>query len=125
MITIENDNCLFVDIDDTLILWDKPEDYDIHKALKTSNGTMIYPHWGHIDYIKRFSARGQIVFVWSQGGFNWAEEIVKLTGLEDHIFMVMCKPKWFMDDLPASGFMPESNRIYYKEWYNGIPKNRL
>lgn len=103
MNVITSDRCLFVDVDDTLIIW---EDLGFDKW---------HPHQKHIDMIKRFHARGQPVIVWSAGGYEWALEAVRRLGLEEYVHTVMSKPAWYIDDLRSEEFLPEVNRIYLKE----------
>lgn len=99
---IASDKILYVDVDDTLIVWD--------------NGHSTYkPHTKHINLIKRFHKRGQAVVVWSAGGYEWAERIVKELELEQYVSAIMCKPVWWMDDLTAPEVLLESGRIYFKQ----------
>jgi predicted HAD superfamily phosphohydrolase YqeG len=100
MNVIKSDKCLFVDVDDTLVIWE---------------GSSYRPHFKHIEMIKRFHNRGQPVIVWSAGGWAWAARVVKELNLESYVTQVMSKPSWFIDDLPSSVFMPEQNRIFIKE----------
>lgn len=102
MNVIESDRCLFVDCDDTLIIWEEEPN-------------KWHPHQKHIDMIKRFHERGQSVIIWSAGGYKWALEVVKHLGLEPYVHTVMSKPAWYIDDLRAEEFLPEVNRIYLKE----------
>lgn len=103
MITIKSDRVVYCDVDDTLIMWPElgQEGYK--------------PHLKHIEMLKRFKSRGQAVIVWSAGGHEWAEHIVKELGLEPYVDAVLCKPSWYMDDLMAQEFLPEVNRIYVKQ----------
>jgi predicted HAD superfamily phosphohydrolase YqeG len=96
-IVLESDKVLYVDVDNTLVLWDK----DTYK-----------PHKGHVNLIKQFKARGQKVVVWSAGGYVWALKVVKELGLEEYVDLVLSKPSWWADDLRADGVLPEVNRIY-------------
>lgn len=97
LIVIEGDRPLFVDCDDTLVMW-KGENY--------------VPHLKHIEMVKRFHKRGLPVIVWSAGGYEWALRIVKELYLENYVTAVMAKPMWYIDDLKVESFMPEVNRIY-------------
>lgn len=110
MQVLDDDNCIWVDVDDTLVMWDKPKGY-AGRPIKCRNKT-VWPHLGHIEQLKRFQARNQPVVVWSQGGYKWAKTVVKLLKLEKYVTLIVSKPKWFMDDKPASAWLPEANRIY-------------
>ena len=97
---LASDKVVFCDVDDTLIIWE---------------GRSYRPHKKHIDMLHKFHERGQPIVVWSAGGYEWAETIVKELGLSDIVEFIMCKPSWFIDDLPAAEFLPEINRIYLKD----------
>jgi nicotinamidase-related amidase len=105
MFVIENDKSLFVDVDDTLVIWE---------------GTTYRPHTKHIELIKKFHQRGMPIIVWSAGGHAWALRIVKELQLEPYVTAVMSKPAWFVDDLPAEEFLPEINRIYLKDEHSEV-----
>lgn len=115
MIKIQEKPIVFVDVDDSLVIWDSrhvPEE-EIDNYLNLSNGSvMVWPHMKHIEMIKHFKARGHTVVVWSQGGADWAETIVNKLELNRWVDVVMPKPTWFIDDLPSSLFMSEGNRIW-------------
>lgn len=96
---LPSDRCLWVDVDDTLIMWS--EDH-----------TSWLPHLEHIALIKQFSSRGQKIVVWSAGGVEWAVQAINLLELEPYVDLVVSKPAWFIDDLPSSEFLPESSRIF-------------
>lgn len=115
MRVIRNNNSIFVDCDDTLVMWD-----NIHKLEDMSNvkeficGEMKYqlvPHEEHIEYLKSHKQKNQgTVIVWSAGGWEWAEEVVRVLGLEAYVDAVMEKPTRYLDDLHCKEFMGE--RIY-------------
>lgn len=105
----------FFDVDDTLVSW---KCYP--KRSKNSIGfndptgtTYLNSIQEHIDAMKLHKLRGHTIIVWSAGGEDWAEEVVKKLGLEEYVNAVMPKPDWFYDDLPAAEFMPEVNRKYF------------
>lgn len=101
MIVIESDKCVFCDIDDTLIIWDK-----MHATYR--------PHKEHIALLRRFHKRGQPVIFWSAGGYEWCVHVVKELGLEEIATVCMAKPAWWVDDLTANEVLFESSRIYIK-----------
>jgi hydroxymethylpyrimidine pyrophosphatase-like HAD family hydrolase len=100
MYVLKSDKTLFVDVDDTLVIWE---------------GESYRPHKKHVELIKRFHKRNQPVVVWSAGGWEWAERIVKELGLEPYVTAIMSKPVWWIDDLKADGVLLEVNRIYLEE----------
>jgi hypothetical protein len=112
MIKIEDKITVYVDVDDTLVLW---------RPVKEDDWVVNLPRYGylavssrHVTSIKQHKARGHLIVVWSQGGADWAEEVVKLIGLEDYVDLVISKPRWIYDDKPASYFMPEIDRVYHE-----------
>ena len=102
----ENDNIIGVDVDETLVMWSIPVEYQ-GQAIKFNNfgyETMLLPHKKHIELLKQFKVRGHYIIVWSQGGWEWASEVIKVLGLEDWVDEVKTKPKWIIDDLPANSW---------------------
>jgi len=117
MIKLSDKPTLYVDVDDTLVMWnsfDMPESKqgDFLNIPCGNETVTVYPHRAHIDLLKQFKARGHNVVVWSQGGSDWAETIVNTLGLQDLVDVILTKPNWFVDDIPATVFLPDSNRIW-------------
>jgi len=117
MIFIPDKPIVYCDVDDTLVMWE----YDTklqNKALELIPGTTAHPpvcglpNEGNIEKLKTFKARGHTVVVWSQGGSEWAKKVVELLELGLYVDIILPKPFWFIDDLPASDFMDESKRLY-------------
>ena len=106
MIVTENDNIIGVDVDDTLVMWDIPAGREEECITFDNFGytQRLLPHRKHIELIKQFKVRGHYIIVWSQGGYGWAREVVKVLGLEDWVDEIKTKPKWIIDDLPANSW---------------------
>lgn len=105
MKVIRSSRIVMFDVDDTLVIWDwralNPDGIGLIKI-----GTEhVLPHTRHIELMRQFKARGHTVVVWSQGGHEWAESVVKALGLEDQVDLVMDKPNWYVDDLHVSAWM--------------------
>lgn len=75
---------------------------------------LIVTAWGedrfveltHItDRIKRHHMQGHHVRIWSAGGVDWAETVVKALHLESYIDEVQTKVRWYYDDLDANEWM--------------------
>lgn len=99
MFKLKSDTTLFVDVDDTLVIWDSTRStYTIHKR--------------HVAFVEGFFERGIPVIVWSLGGWKWASKIVKELGWDHKVAAVLAKPRWYVDDKPASQWMLEADRIY-------------
>lgn len=111
---IKSEQIICVDIDDTLVLWNKKikiksilvKDPYMNKFIK------VKPHYAHIQLLKEKKLRGYTIIVWSQGGYKWAETIVKVLKLESYVDLILSKPLAIIDDLPASKWLGE--RIYIK-----------
>lgn len=121
MKVIEGDNIYYYDCDDTLVMWDNIYKKYEEDGVTPTNAiqciapysTMIFelvPHDQHIHHLKESSKHGVTIIVWSAGGYQWAEEVVKKLGLEDYVDAVMSKPSKYIDDLNCKEFMGE--RIY-------------
>lgn len=116
MKVIDTESTIFVDVDDTLVMWNA----DIIAANYTStvritsphDGSVsnLLPHRGHIKILKDRKARGSFIVVWSAGGFAWANAVVKALNLEAYVDLIMTKPHAYIDDKQASEIMGE--RIY-------------
>lgn len=115
MKVIRNETVATFDIDDTLVLWNHfdKENKGQH-FIDPHDGTkhLLVPHWRHIKLLKDFKSRGYTVIVWSGGGYEWAETVVKTLGLEKYVDICMTKVSKFIDDLQAEEVL--GSRIYLK-----------
>lgn len=111
MIVVQNTNCVFFDCDDTLVMWDnkhKLEDYSNCVLVKDYSGfqEFLVPHKAHIQYLIDSKIKNKnTVVVWSAGGWQWAEAVVKALDLEQYVDAVMEKPIRYVDDLHCAKFM--------------------
>jgi len=55
--------------------------------------------------MRRHKIRGSTIIVWSAGGAAWAKKAVEALGIEELVDIIMCKPRWYVDDLPADEWM--------------------
>jgi hypothetical protein len=92
---------VYVDVDDTLVSW-KPVPFRLADRIESLQVNLEV-----LDHIRRHKLCGHTVIVWSAGGADWAEKVVKYLEIEDIVDAVMSKPNWYVDDKPASMFMPE------------------
>lgn len=123
MKTINTDNALFVDVDETLILWGPPEDpEDVELLIKDSYLTKHHfkaiPHNRNIELLKRNKAQGRTIIVWSAGGMKHARNIVKVLKLTKFVDVVMGKPIIYLDDLDMAEW--NCSRIYLNK---NLPKH--
>ncbi len=109
MHVLKSDRIVFCDVDDTLVKWESNIDFDKKVSIECSG---IIDHYEVIEEnvtaIKKHKARGHKVVVWSQGGYDWAEAVVKALKIEQYVDLVCCKPTWCIDDLQPSSWMPKA-----------------
>lgn len=110
MIKITDKPTVYVDVDDTLIFWRDPLPTD---DIVLVNGVPMAYCEKTVDSIIKHHHRKHPVVVWSAGGSDWAEAVVRALGLERQVSLVISKPQWFYDDKPANSFMPDINRTYH------------
>lgn len=105
---------VFIDVDDTLIMWKYPEHWDDTIKISTYGDVSyeVAPHRGHIEVIKQFKARGHNVVIWSAGGSNWAKAVVDALKLNRYVNAIMPKPFWYYDDLEVDEWI--GKRYYYE-----------
>lgn len=125
MIVIPSTCSVFCDVDDTLVLWNPTQeqldkegiDFECPGSFVMVDDELVpsppwikrlVPHKVHIEQLKKHKMRGHLIVVWSAGGWDWAEAVVKTLGLEHIVDLVVSKPTWTYDDLQASEFMPKS-----------------
>ena len=91
----------FFDVDETLVRWSR-----------NILGAPIYtPHEPTLLELIAAKQRGHHVVVWSAGGWEWADRIVRELNLQNFVDEVRCKPDWYHDDKPADEWM---RRCYIK-----------
>lgn len=100
MQVVKNENTVFVDVDDTILMWDEPKVPGPHKIKFQFADGHVYltPHDYHRDLIKMYRLRGYCVVVWSANGYDHAARAVGALGLEADVDFVMCKPSKHLDD---------------------------
>lgn len=118
---LEDHNIVTFDVDQTLVLTECPGSYDANRDTVWIGGQVWYPHKAHIAELKRFKARGHMVIIWSQGGHEWAAEVINKLDLVPYVDMVMTKPKWLCDDKPANKAIGDF--FYIEELGQRLPKS--
>lgn len=108
---------VFVDIDDTVLLWEKPgQSFKNHpdRIEMTMFGSTRYflPMRGNIEKLKSFYERGYEIVMWSLSSKEWAEEAVEKLGLKEYVDFCVSKPDFIIDDKDATHFMLPEKRIY-------------
>ncbi len=115
MKVIKNELSAYFDCDDTLVMWDNPQDKYAVDFIDPHDGTRhsLVPHKKHIKLLRDFKCRGYTIIVWSGGGYEWAETVVRTLNLEGYVDLVMTKPTKYIDDLQAVEIL--GSRIYLKD----------
>lgn len=95
---------VYVDVDDTLLMWELPEGVGINDdRLVTVNcrnySERLFPNEYNILLLKRMATRGHAIVVWSGGGADWAEAAVEALDLGDYVECVSGKPQYYIDDI--------------------------
>jgi hypothetical protein len=107
MNVLKSDHTVMVDVDDTLVLWDKsnyPDESYITVECYGSNSTLV-PHEKNIKLLRKFAKLGYKIVVWSASGWEWAEAVVRRLELTDIVDTCMSKPRYYFDDLPCNEWM--------------------
>lgn len=104
-----------VDVDDTLVLWNKsdyPDDEQIEVNLtgKPGHQTFLIPHQKNINMFIKFAKMGYDMIVWSKTGYDWAKLIVEALELQPYVSAIASKPNFYFDDREASDWIGE--RVY-------------
>jgi hydroxymethylpyrimidine pyrophosphatase-like HAD family hydrolase len=106
MNVIENELVVGCDVDDTILMWDKPNDPGAGKLEVDFAGRKVYltPHQYHVDLLRSYHERGYYIIIWSANGWRHAKQAAKLLGLEDLVSgkngQVQVKLTKHMDDNP-------------------------
>ena len=104
--------CIFVDVDDTLVLWGKPwspASITIHCCGRME---LLEPHKLHIDCLKRAKKNGNCIVVWSGAGAEWANDVIEALELRKFVDVILAKPIAYIDDQSGSDILPEAQRIF-------------
>jgi len=103
----------YFDVDRTLLMWGYSTKPGSNTVPITCEGRTFHlvPHKKHIEQIKAHWARGMTVIVWSAGGDQWADAVVRSLGLTKYVTLALAKPKWCFDDQPVEKYMPPSDFI--------------
>lgn len=123
----KNEAILPVDIDGTLITHiHKPIYYtdDCLAVVDPLDSTkVIYVEANHamIRLLKEEHHRGACIKVWSRGGWEWAQNVIKALELEQYVDEIMSKPRSYFDDLPIEKWL--TDRVFIRP---GVPyKNKV
>ena len=108
MKVLKGDIVVCYDVDDTLIsIVETIDEHTLLAFVEDGFPVGINPIECNIEALKRHKRCGQKTVVWSRGGHKWACAVIKALQLEEYVDVVMCKPMWYYDDIPASKWMGE------------------
>ena len=127
MIITKNEDIAPFDIDSTLVLPYNQEHGAIVKILDPVTGGYIVQrrHDAMIRLVKEARQRGSYVLVWSRGGWEWAQNVIKALELEPYVHQIMSKPRASYDDTPVENWLKD--RVYIEpgiEYKNTITKTK-
>lgn len=103
MQSIKGENNIFFDIDGTLVLYNKEG-----KTVKLNyygETRELVPHGGHISFMKALKERGFTIFLFSNNGWRWCEEVAKKLEIEDVVDFCMTKPQKVVDDEKVENYL--------------------
>jgi hypothetical protein len=106
MTIINNELNAFVDIDNTLLMWDNPTVPGVGKLELQYADTTVHltPHTYHVSIVKSYLERGYTVILWSSNGVTHATRAAKALGLDECVnnqnLYAMAKPQKHLDDNP-------------------------
>ncbi len=106
---------IYYDVDDTLVMWNKPISDEHIECTLYGTTYKVLPNWKHIELLKKHWRDGYKIVVWSGGGEDWATEVVNKLDLNDFVDVRLSKPSYYVDDLEPEQFMFKHKRIYYKD----------
>lgn len=102
-------NPFYIDVDDTLIMWDLSKYQDTHRADFITIGihgyeSIVLPNQKNINLLVKFAKLGYDIIVHSQTGWEHAKEVVEKLNLTEYVDYYGDKPKYILDDIPPSGW---------------------
>lgn len=112
VIRTKTEKMYYFDCDDTLVMWGKISPNTVEVKLDNTFTEYLVPHKKHIELLKSRKEKGDTIVVWSAGGYDWAEAVVKALEIEEFVDIVMSKPFYVIDDLPVN----EMHRRIYLEF---------
>ena len=103
MKVIKNEDVVYFDVDQTLILYEGTpgaENEPVALVLDPLRNRRIEfkEHSAMVRLLKEANQRGSFVVVWSRGGWEWATNVVEALQLTPYVNQVMTKPLVYFDD---------------------------
>lgn len=109
MKTIESEQLIGCDIDETLILWGPATSVKTVAFVDPYDGEtkIVGVHEANVKVLVNHLARGSVVFVWSRSGYKWAKAALEALGIDHDNIYVSSKPIGYIDDKPCEQWMGE------------------
>lgn len=104
---------IFYDVDDTLVMWNKPVTEESINCILNGITYSVLPNWKHIDLLKKHWKEGYKIVVWSGSGEDWVTEVLLKLDLNEFVDVRLSKPSYYVDDLECQQFMYKQKRIYH------------
>lgn len=93
---------LYVDVDDTLVMWKGNVTKPSKKKVKVEflgHTYFLTPNKKNIETLKKhFHSNNNYVVIWSAGGDSWARTVLYALKLERYAHYVLSKPNFYIDD---------------------------
>ena len=114
MIVVPEGRIAYFDVDDTLLEWEESKDNSCCTINVEMNGRKLKRRMicCHVQELKRQAESGTKIIVWSAGGSNWAEAVIKALKLEEYVDVILTKPDRIYDDKDPNSWMPK--RRFFK-----------
>lgn len=120
MQVIKSEMTSFWDIDGTLIVGRNDEgatrNVSIPDPLDKTKYIVVSPNDSMIRLMREERHRGAFIVVWSRGGHEWAESVIKALNLVELVDVIMSKPMAYFDDKDVSEWLPY--RVFLKPTSN-------
>lgn len=101
---ITNPHSTFIDIDDTVVYWDKTGNRKTVVVETSWTKEELEVNENMLNTINQLYLRGFFIVLWSQSGHEWCEAVAKALNIQDKIDLCMTKPGFFYDDIPIESW---------------------
>jgi hydroxymethylpyrimidine pyrophosphatase-like HAD family hydrolase len=112
---IENENVVFIDVDETLVHhvpsseWCPQQQTTPMKLNYYNMSFFVFPIKENIELLRAYKARGYTVFVWTNNGYRWGKEVINALDLNNYVDFVMTKPAKVVDDSAIQSWVQTIN----------------
>lgn len=109
MKVIRNERIIFVDVDETLVHHEKLPGTEPINVPNTGcfRDILVYANTPMVKILLEEDYRGATIIVWSKGGYEWAEAVIKALQLEFAVDIIMSKPTAYLDDKEISEWLKD------------------